>query len=100
MCELVRAGLLEVVDTAFGGVRQWALLRAAANSSAAFAELARAGPAPAPVLPCARGGAARRCKIRWTRHLAQRTWKGDDGSPFGRRERAAQERMTRECRAE
>ena len=46
VCELVRAGLLEVVDTAFGGVRQWALLRAAANSSAAFAELARAGPAP------------------------------------------------------
>ena len=103
VCELIRSGLLAPVDSAFGGVRQWVLLRAAANSSARFAEIAAMARASSnaganAMLPChPTGVTAPRCKVRWTRHLAQRTWNGLDGSPFGERERKDQQRMTQVC---
>ena len=106
VCELIRSGLMVMVDSAFGGVRQWVLLRAAANSTARFAEIAakkvrarsQGGAAPEVVLPCHPAGTTPpRCKVRWTRHLSQRTWNGLDGSPFGKRERSDQQRMTQAC---
>ena len=96
VCELVRAGLLSTVETSYGGVRQWVLMRANGGpTNTSTAAGARGGEASEGLhLPCAGEVPHRpRCTLRWSRRAPQRVWDGDE-APYGPKARRAQQRMT------
>lgn len=87
VCDLVRSGALlppAEGEAAYGGVRQWVVLRASAS-------LFASANGSAPTVPACKP----RCKMRWTTRIAQRAWTDDAVSPFGRRARQAQARVRR-----
>lgn len=92
VCDLLRSGALQRPlpgETAYGGVRQWVVLRPSANRTLMRGLRGHSGERGTPTIP----GCARRCKLKWSTRLAQRGWADDATNPFGRRAREAQERV-------
>ncbi|KAL1518571.1 hypothetical protein AB1Y20_002859 [Prymnesium parvum] len=98
VCELSRAGFVSTVETSFGGVRQWVLMRANLTAPYDRIELTEAldprSASRVKRLPCAgHVPTTPRCSMRWTRRAAQIAW-ADESGVYGPRARSAQERMT------